>query len=102
MAKNVTSYKAYRSADSYGSGGPKQKPAKKPNYKSGGMFSTGRAITVAPGTKSRAPRRDSTSQSAKTRRVTSAMPSRSAGVNRKTRVTSAMPSKSRSSGRYGS
>ena len=89
MAKNVTSYKAYRSADSYGSGGPKQKPAKKPNYKSGGMFSTGRAITVAPGTK-------------KNSRVTTPKPSKSAGVNRKTKVTSAMPSKSASMGRKGS
>ena len=78
-----------RSADSYGSGGPKQKAAKKPNYKSGGMYSTGRAITVAPGTK-------------KNSRVTTPKPSKSAGVNRKTKVTSAMPSKSRSSGRYGS
>jgi len=93
MANNVTSYSGYRSADSYGSGGPKQKSAKKPNYKSGGMFSTGRAITQAPGTKARAPRRDSTSQTTKTKQVTSAMPSKSSGINKKTKVTSAMPSK---------
>jgi hypothetical protein len=48
MAKNVTSYSGYRSADSYGFGGPKQKAAKKPSYKSGGMYSTGRAIAMAP------------------------------------------------------
>lgn len=89
MAKNVTSYKGYRSADSYGSGGPKQKPANKPNYKSGGMFSTGRAITQAPGTK-------------KNSRVTTPKPSKSAGINRKTKATSAMPSKSASKGRKGS
>lgn len=70
MAKNVTSYKGYRSADSYGSGGPKQKPANKPNYKSGGMYSTGRAITVAPGTK-------------KNSRVTTPKPSKSASKGRK-------------------
>jgi len=77
-----------RSADSYGSPA-KPKGAKKPNYKSGGMFSTGRAITVAPGTK-------------KNSRVTTAKPSKSAGVNRMTKVTSPMPSKSASKGRKGS
>ena len=86
---NVTSYSGYRSADSYGSGGPKQKSAKKPNYKSGGMFSSGRAITQAPGTK-------------KNSKVTTPKPSMSAGMNRNTKVTSAMPSKSASKGRKGS
>jgi hypothetical protein len=66
-----------------------KKAASKANYKSGGMYSTGRAITVAPGTK-------------KNSRVTTPKPSKPSGVNRKTKVTSATPSKSRQSGRYGS
>ena len=78
-----------RSADSYGSGGPKIKGVKKATYKPGGLYSTGRAIPPGPGTK-------------KNSRVTTPKPSKSAGVNRKTKVTSPMPSKSRSSGRYGS
>ena len=95
MAKNVTSYKGYRSADSYGSGGPKQKAAKKPNYKSGGMYSTGRAITVAPGTKARAKFRDSDTSMGKT---TSAK-TRNMPASRKN-VTSYSPRKSADS--YGS
>ncbi len=58
-----------RSADSYGNPAKKQ-GAKKPNYKSGGMFSTGRAITVAPGTK-------------KNSRVTTPKPSKPASKGRK-------------------
>jgi hypothetical protein len=48
-----------RSADSYGSGGAKPKGVKKATYKSGGLYSTGRAITPAPGTKARRKWRDS-------------------------------------------
>ena len=77
-----------RSADSYGSPA-KPKGVKKATYKSGGLYSTGRAITVAPGTK-------------KNSRVTTAKPSKSAGVNRMTKVTSPIPSKSASKGRKGS
>ena len=77
-----------RSADSYGSPA-KPKGVKKATYKSGGMYSTGRAITQAPGTK-------------RNSRVTTPKPSKSAGINRSTQVTSAMPSKSASKGRKGS
>jgi hypothetical protein len=63
-----------RSADSYGSGGAKPKGVKKATYKSGGLYSTGRAITQAPGTKARRKWRDSDTKtgpttSAKTRNM---------------------------------
>ena len=47
MAKNVTSYSGRKSADAYGSPA-KSKGVKKGTYKSGGMYSTGRAIAMAP------------------------------------------------------
>ena len=91
---NVTSYKARRSADSYGSPA-KQKAAKKPDYRSGGMFSTGRAITVAPGTK-------------KNSRVTTPKPSKPASKglkNSKARRSAdsyGSPANMKKRGRYGS
>ena len=51
----------------------------KPDYKSGGMYSTGRAITRAPGTKKRPKFRDKDERSAAQRgltRVTGATPSK--------------------------
>lgn len=69
MAKNVTSYSPRKSADSYGSPA-KPKGVKKATYKSGGLYSTGRAITVAPGTK-------------KNSRVTTPKPSMSTSKGRK-------------------
>ncbi len=56
--------KSMRSADSYGNPA-KKKGVAKATYKSGGLFSTGRAITQAPGTK-------------KNSRVTTPKPSKSA------------------------
>ena len=55
-----------RSADSYGSGGPKTKGVKKATYKPGGLYSTGRAIPPGPGTKARAKFRDSDTSLGKT------------------------------------
>jgi hypothetical protein len=57
--------KGIRSADAYGSPA-KKTGSKKPSYKSGGMYSTGRAITQAPGTKKRAKFRDSDTKLGKT------------------------------------
>jgi len=47
-----------KSADSYGNPAKKQ-GVKKATYKSGGLYSSGRAIAMAPGTKKRAKFRDS-------------------------------------------
>lgn len=58
-----------KSADAYGSPA-KKKGVSKATYKSGGLYSTGRAITQAPGTK-------------KNSRVTTPKPSKSASKGRK-------------------
>lgn len=50
--------KSMRSADSYGNPAKKQGVARA-TYKPGGLYSTGRAIAMAPGTKARAKFRDS-------------------------------------------
>ena len=57
--------KSMRSADSYGNPAKKQGVAKA-TYKSGGLYSTGRAMPVAPGTKARRKFRDSDTRLGKT------------------------------------
>jgi len=54
-----------KSADSYGNPAKKQ-GVKKATYKSGGLYSSGRAIAMAPGTKKRAKFRDSDTKLGKT------------------------------------
>jgi len=54
-----------KSADSYGNPAKKQS-VKKATYKSGGLYSSGRAIAMAPGTKKRAKFRDSDTKLGKT------------------------------------
>jgi len=78
-----------RGADAYAS------PAKKTGvargtFKSGGLYSTGRAIAMAPGTKARRKFRDSDTRLGKT---TSAKDRNMARAQQRGRVTSAMPSK---------
>jgi len=88
-AKRKPIRKAMRSADAYGSPARKQGVAKA-TYKSGGLYSTGRAIAMAPGTKKRAKWRDSDTRLGKT---TSAKDRNMARAQQRGRVTSAKPSK---------
>lgn len=88
-AKRKPVRKAMRSADAYGSPARKQGVAKA-TYKSGGLYSTGRAIAMAPGTKARAKFRDSDTRLGKT---TSAKDRNMARAQQRGRVTSAKPSK---------
>ena len=88
-AKRKPVRKAMRSADAYGSPARKQGVAKA-TYKSGGLYSTGRAIAMAPGTKKRAKYRDSDTRLGKT---TSAKDRNMARAEQRGRVTSAKPSK---------
>ena len=78
-----------KSADAYGSPA-KKKGVSKATYKSGGLYSTGRAIAQAPGTKARRKFRDSDT---KTGGTTSAKDRNMAKAQQRGRVTSAMPSK---------
>jgi|694.fasta_scaffold11090_12 hypothetical protein len=64
-AKRKPVRKAMRSADAYGSPARKQGVAKG-TYKSGGLYSSGRAMAIAPGTKKRAKFRDSDTKLGKT------------------------------------
>jgi len=88
-AKRKPVRKAMRSADAYGSPARKQGVAKA-TYKSGGLYSTGRAMAMAPGTKKRAKYRDSDTRLGKT---TSAKDRNMARAEQRGRVTSAKPSK---------
>ena len=88
-AKRKPIRKAMRSADAYGSPARKQGVARA-TYKSGGLYSTGRAIAMAPGTKKRAKWRDSDTRLGKT---TSAKDRNMARAQQRGRVTSAKPSK---------
>ena len=88
-AKRKPVRKAMRSADAYGSPARKQGVAKA-TYKSGGLYSSGRAIAMAPGTKARAKFRDSDTRLGKT---TSAKDRNMARAQQRGRVTSAKPSK---------
>ena len=90
MPMNPGSSKSGRkSADSYGNPA-KKTGVKKATYKSGGLYSTGRAITQAPGTKARGKFRDSDTKLGKT---TSAKDRNMAKAQRLKRVTSPTPSK---------
>jgi hypothetical protein len=64
-AKRKPVRKAMRSADAYGSPARKQGVAKG-TFKSGGLYSSGRAMAMAPGTKKRAKFRDSDTKLGKT------------------------------------
>ena len=88
-AKRKPVRKAMRSADAYGSPARKQGVAKA-TYKSGGLYSSGRAMAMAPGTKARAKFRDSDTRLGKT---TSAKDRNMARAQQRGRVTSAKPSK---------
>ena len=88
-AKRKPIRKAMRSADAYGSPARKQGVAKA-TYKSGGLYSSGRAMAMAPGTKARAKFRDSDTRLGKT---TSAKDRNMARAQQRGRVTSAKPSK---------
>ena len=88
-AKRKPVRKAMRSADAYGSPARKQGVAKA-TYKSGGLYSSGRAMAMAPGTKKRAKYRDSDTRLGKT---TSAKDRNMARAEQRGRVTSAKPSK---------
>ena len=88
-AKRKPVRKAMRSADAYGSPARKQGVAKG-TYKSGGLYSSGRAMAMAPGTKARAKFRDSDTRLGKT---TSAKDRNMARAQQRGRVTSAKPSK---------
>lgn len=81
--------KSMRSADSYGNPAKKQGVARA-TYKPGGLYSTGRAIAMAPGTKARGKFRDSDTRLGKT---SSAKDRNMAKAQQRTRVTSARPSK---------
>ena len=81
--------KGMRSADSYGNPA-KKKGVSRATYKSGGLYSTGRAIAMAPGTKERRKFRDSDTKLGKT---TSAKDRNMMKAQQRTRVTSAKPSK---------
>ena len=88
-AKRKPVRKAMRSADAYGSPARKQGVARA-TYKSGGLYSSGRAMAMAPGTKARAKFRDSDTRLGKT---TSAKDRNMARAQQRGRVTSAKPSK---------
>ena len=88
-AKRKPVRKAMQSADAYGSPARKQGVAKA-TYKSGGLYSSGRAMAMAPGTKARAKFRDSDTRLGKT---TSAKDRNMARAQQRGRVTSAKPSK---------
>lgn len=88
-AKRKPVRKAMRSADAYGSPA-KKKGVARATYKSGGLYSTGRAIAMAPGTKARAKFRDSDTRLGGT---TSAKDRNMARAQQRGRVTSAKPSK---------
>lgn len=81
--------KSMRSADSYGNPAKKQGVARA-TYKPGGLYSTGRAIAMAPGTKARGKFRDSDTRLGKT---SSAKDRNMMKAQQRTRVTSAKPSK---------
>ena len=81
--------KSMRSADSYGNPA-KKKGVAKATYKSGGLYSTGRAIAQAPGTKARRKFRDSDTRTGGT---SSAKDRNMAKAQQRGRVTSAKPSK---------